>query len=171
MNNAQKFLMSGVVAIGMGAGGIAFWPSGTISDEQARDAAMALMLCRGDDCRALLHVVDVGQAATVAGQPETPAACPGDENYADPVSNALLRRMLDCAVRENAVTTYYAGALADGSAFVEIRLTRDQALTLSSRIDVTLSAALVDVRPSKGSPAAGRMAWAGEDPFDESEAP
>ena len=177
MNKALRYLRRALVVAGLAGAGVTLWPSAsqdpaTLAEKRA---VLAKLRCSGDDCYALLSVSGAPVVASVfganGGHPASPAACPGDDAWAMPPAVDRTRRLLDCAVREGALTDYavtYRGAAVD-EACVVLRMDRSMARAWAVRIDPALSPALVDVRPSRGAPCAGKIVWSGSSVDDETD--
>ena len=176
MNKTLRYLRRALVVAGLAGAGVTLWPSTSQDPATAAEkrAVLAKLRCNGDDCYALLSISGAPVVASMfgsnGGHPSSPAACPGDDAWAMPPAADRTRRLLDCAVRDGALTTYavtYSPVIT--TACVVLRMDRGQARAWASRIDPALSPGLVDVRPSRGAPCAGRLAFAGSDPADETD--
>lgn len=175
---ALKFLRRALVVAGLGAAGVTLWPSTGLDPATAAEkrAVLAKLRCNGDDCYALLRVSGAPTVARVlgtnGGEPAFPAACPGDVSFSLPAVPVVdrTRLLLDCAVRDGALTTYHASyGPVMSTACVLLRMDRGMARAWASRVDPALSPSLVDVRPSRGDVCSGRVVWAGASVDDETD--
>lgn len=175
---ALRFLRRAAVVTAFGGVGVALWPAASPdpASPAQKAAALGLMRCAGDDCRALQRVTGVAActALMVNGGIPTPAvACPGDDGFSAPPVAQRPRRLLDCAVRDGAIADYAAvWARPPGTinlCAAAITLDRGQARAWINRLDAASTTAFVDVRPSRGSDVAGMHTWAGGDPLDETD--
>ena len=182
MNRALRWLLRASAITALGGVGVVLWPANDLEPATAAEklAARQKIRCRDDVCEALL-LAPAGQCgALVLGidpAAEAASSCPGDTGFSLPPSGQRLRRLLSCAVRDGAMSSWvalYPPGQVSGQCGVHISLTRPQARAWIERLDASTSTALVSAKladmPASLKRGGGRWhVFAGQDPMDDTD--